>query len=57
MSRSSFSPIKDVIREAEDRAIAEWDREHKPCPHEGPVFRVYAELTAFCADCKAKIEG
>lgn len=28
-----FSPIEDVIREAEERAEYEWRIEHEPCQH------------------------
>ena len=49
-----FSPIEDVIREAEERAQREWDREHEPCRHE-VLERRMCDLYPRCGNCGATV--
>lgn len=46
-----FSPIEDVVREAEERAEREWRREHEPCPHNADRLRVLERCDALCTAC------
>lgn len=50
-----FSPIEYVIREAEARAVREWEREHQPCPHDGETVQTFSDRHPRCADCGAEV--
>ena len=54
MSRGQLSPIDSVVREAEERAQREWDREHRPCPHE-TLIKTFQWDYGLCPECGAKI--
>lgn len=49
-----LSPIEDVIRDAEDRAQREWDREYQPCPHE-VVILTFVDVDGMCASCQLRV--
>jgi hypothetical protein len=54
VSPGLFSPIEDVIREAEEQAEREWRIEHEPCPHSQwiDITKLNDRLThEMCARC------
>ena len=50
-----LSPIEDVVREAERLAERDWDREHRPCLHDGDRLHVFGSRMAICAACRAEV--
>jgi hypothetical protein len=52
--RGIFSPIEDVVAEAERRAVVEWEREHQPCPHD-VTYLVMCQRDPICMYCGATV--